>query len=338
MIFEKINTVPTADELLNKSFRRATRAMSGKTISGRKTAIEANESMMLTAANILTDNLKNTVRRFPTFENLQPFYYELADVMVGVDDMRKSLSRLDWASAKIHEIAREYVGKIRKSRDPPLVRKQCFGRLSSIIYSIDKDLLFLNEARNKLRKLPSVHDEPTIVVAGYPNIGKSSFVTKVTGATPEIAPYPFTTKGVSIGHFFVGNDRYQVLDTPGLLDRPMSDRNEIELQAITALKNLDAVVLFIIDATETCGYEIEDQKRMLEEVRSEFKLPVLVVANKADLPQFRELDFVDMKMSTATNEGVSEVTSTLIEMVKKEIEEKERIKAEKEEMIETDDQ
>ncbi|WP_319506257.1 NOG1 family protein [uncultured Methanolobus sp.] len=330
MIFEKINTVPTADELLNKSFRKATRAMSGKTISGRKTALEANESMMLTAANILTDNLKNIVRRFPTFENLPPFYYELADVIVGVDDMRKSLSRLDWASAKIHEIAREYVGKIRKSRDPLPVRKQCFGRVSSIMYSIEKDLLFLNEARNKLRKLPAVHDEPTIVVAGYPNIGKSSFVTKVTGATPEIAPYPFTTKGVSIGHFFVDNDRYQVLDTPGLLDRPMSDRNEIELQAITALKNLDAVVLFIIDATETCGYEVEDQKRMLEEVRSEFKLPVLVVANKADLPQFRELDFVDMKMSTATSEGVSEVTSTLIEMVKKEIEEKDN--------IETDDQ
>ncbi|WP_406671403.1 NOG1 family protein [Methanolobus sp. ZRKC4] len=336
MIFEKIHTVPTSDELVDKSFRRATRAMSGKKITGRKTALQANESMVLTAANILTDNLKNIVRRFPTFENLPPFYYELADVMVGVDDMRQSLSRLDWASAKIHEVARDHVGKMRKTRDPLPVRKQCFGRLSSIIGSIDKDLLFLNESRNKLRKLPSVHDEPTIVVAGYPNIGKSSYVTKVTGATPEIAPYPFTTKGVSIGHFFVGHDRYQVLDTPGLLDRPMSDRNEIELQAITALRNLDAVVLFIIDASETCGYEIEDQKRMLEEVRSEFKLPVLVVANKADLPQFRELDYVDMKMSTATNEGVSEVTSTLIEMVKKEIKEKERIKEEKK--IMTDDQ
>jgi nucleolar GTP-binding protein len=125
------------------------------------------------------------------------------------------------------------------------------------------------------------------------------------------------------------------MDTPGLLDRPMSERNEIELQAITALKNLDAVVLFIIDATETCGYEIEDQKRMLEEVRSEFKLPVLVVANKADLPQFRELDFVDMKMSTATDEGVSEVTSTLIDMVKIAIQEKEKTEGEK---ITMDDQ
>lgn len=324
MIFEKINTVPTSEELLNKAFRRATRAMSGKTITGRKTALEANESMVLTAANILTDNLKNIVRRFPTFENLPPFYYELADVMVGVDEMRKSLSRLDWASAKIHEVAREHVGKMRKSREPLIVRKQCFGRLSSIIDSVSKDLIFLNEARNKLRKLPSVHDEPTIIVAGYPNIGKSSFVTKVTGATPEIAPYPFTTKGVSIGHFFIDSERYQVMDTPGLLDRPMSQRNEIELQAITALKNLDAVVLFIIDASETCGYEIADQKSMLEEVKSEFRLPVLVAANKSDLPQFKELDFADMKMSTATGEGIEEIVSALVEMVQKNIIEKKK--------------
>ncbi len=330
MIFEKIHTVPTSEEMLNKAFRRASRAMSGKTITGRRTAIEANESMILTAANILTDNLKNIVRRFPTFENLPPFYYELADVMVGVDDLRRSLSKLEWASAKIHEIAREYVGKMRKSSDPLPLRKQCFGRISSIMYSIDKDLIFLNKARNKLRKLPSVSDEPTIVVAGYPNIGKSSFVTSITGATPEIAPYPFTTKGVSIGHFFVDNDRYQVLDTPGLLDRPMSERNEIELQAITALKNLDAVVLFIIDASETCGYRISDQKNMLDEVQREFRLPVLVVGNKSDLPQFTELDFVDMKMSTATGEGVSEVTLTLIDMVKRVIMEKQESKENKE--------
>ncbi|MEZ5335705.1 MAG: hypothetical protein R2741_10920 [Methanolobus sp.] len=38
---EKINTVPTSEELLDKAFRRASRAMSGKKITGRKTALEA---------------------------------------------------------------------------------------------------------------------------------------------------------------------------------------------------------------------------------------------------------------------------------------------------------
>ncbi|WP_292463650.1 NOG1 family protein [Methanolobus sp.] len=315
MIFEKIHTVPTADELVDKAFRRATRAMSGKTISGRETALKANESMTLTAANILTDNLSNAVRRFPSFDHVQPFYYELADILVGVDELRKALGRIDWASSKIHEVAREHVGKMRRAKDPIMIRKQAFGRMGSIMKSIDKELLLLNEARNKLRKLPAVHDEPTIVVAGYPNIGKSSFVTKATGATPEIAPYPFTTKGVSIGHFMIENERYQVMDTPGLLDRPMSERNAIELQAISALKHLKAVVLFIIDPTETCGYEIKDQENMLEEVRQQFPLPLLVVSNKSDLPQFRDLDFVDMKMSTMTGEGIQQVMDKLVTMI-----------------------
>ncbi|HJH32710.1 MAG TPA: NOG1 family protein [Methanosarcinaceae archaeon] len=315
MIFEKIHTVPTSDELIDKAFRRAARARAGKRTTGRVSAQKAEESMLLTSANVLSDNLANIVRRFPNFDDLPRFYYELTDILVGIDNLRMSLGSVDWASGMIHDISREYVGKMRKSRDAIGIRKEAFGRMASIIKSINKNLLMLNEARNTLRKLPSVHDEPTIVVAGYPNVGKSSFVSAVTGARPEIASYPFTTKGVSIGHFFRDNDRYQVLDTPGLLDRPMAERNHIELQAITALKYLDAVVLFILDASETCGYEISDQKRMLDEVKEQFDLPILVAANKSDLPEFKETDFIDMKMSTITGEGIDLMVNKLLDMI-----------------------
>jgi nucleolar GTP-binding protein len=272
--------------------------------------------MLLTSANILTDNLANISKKFPNFDELSGFYYELADILVGVDRLRTSLSRVAWTSEKIHDLTREYVGRMRGSPTPENLRKQCFGRIGSLMDSISKDLLLLNEARNILRKLPDVHEEPTIVVAGYPNTGKSSFVTAATKATPQVASYPFTTKGVSIGHFSRGVQRYQVIDTPGLLDRPMSERNVIELQAITALKHLDAVVLFLIDASENCGYTIEEQKNLLQEVRSQFDLPILVVSNKSDLPHFQDLDLTDMSMSTATGEGIEEVLTTLIEMIK----------------------
>jgi len=315
MIFEKIHTVPTSEELINKAFKRAARAMSGKTIESRESRFRANESMLLTAANIFTDNLANIVRRFPSFDQLPRFYYELADILVGIEKLKMSLASVDWASRKIHEVARSYVGKIRDSDVPEPVRKEAFGRLASIIKSINKDLLFLNEARNILRKLPDVQDEPTIVIAGYPNVGKSSFVSKVTGASPEIAPYPFTTKGVTIGHFIRDGVRYQVMDTPGLLDRPMSERNDIERQAITAIHYLDAVVMFMIDPSESCGYEIEDQKRLLAEIRENFKLPLLVVANKADRPEFRKMDEVEMNISTITGEGIDEVMDRLLEMI-----------------------
>ncbi|AKB35983.1 GTP-binding protein, gtp1/obg family [Methanosarcina siciliae C2J] len=315
MIFEKIHTVPTSEELTNKAFKRAARAMSGKTIEGRESRLRANESMLLTAANIFTDNLANIVRRFPSFEQLPRFYYELTDILVGVEKLKMSLASIDWASRKIHEVARSYVGKMREADTPEPIRKEAFGRLASIIKSINKDLLFLNEARNILRKLPDVRDEPTIVIAGYPNVGKSSFVSKITGASPEIAPYPFTTKGVTIGHFIRDGVRYQVMDTPGLLDRPMAERNDIERQAITAIHFLDAVVMFIIDPSESCGYEIEDQKRLLAEIRGNFDLPLLVVANKADRPEFRKMDEIELNISTITGEGIEEVVDRLLEMI-----------------------
>jgi nucleolar GTP-binding protein len=314
-IFEKIHTVPTSEELINKSFKRAARAMSGKTIEDRGSRYKANESMVLTAANIFTDNLANIVRRFPSFDQLPRFYYEITDILVGVEKLKMSLASVDWASKKSHEVARSYVGKIRDADLPEPVRKEAFGRIASIIKSINKDLLFLNEARNILRKLPDVQDEPTIVVAGYPNVGKSSFVSIITGASPKIASYPFTTKGVTIGHFTRDGVRYQVMDTPGLLDRPMSERNSIERQAITAIHFLDAVVMFMIDPSESCGYEIKDQKRLLEEIQENFKLPMLVVANKADRPEFRKIDEVEMNVSMITGEGVEDVVERLLVMI-----------------------
>jgi len=315
MIFEKIHTVPTSEELINKAFKRAARAMSGKTIDSRESRFRANESMVLTAANIFTDNLSNIVRRFPSFDQLPKFYFELTDILVGVEKLKMSLASIDWASRKIHEVARNYVGNVRNSDVPEPVRREAFGRLASIIKSINKDLLFLNEARNILRKLPDVKDEPTIVIAGYPNVGKSSFVAKVTGASPDIAPYPFTTKGVAIGHFTREGVRYQVMDTPGLLDRPMAERNDIERQAITAIQYLNAVVMFMIDPSESCGYEIEAQENLLAEIRENFRLPLLVVANKADRPEFRRFEEAEYSISTITGEGIDEVMNKLLEMI-----------------------
>jgi nucleolar GTP-binding protein len=44
-----------------------------------------------------------------------------------------------------------------------------------------------------------------------------------------------------------------VIDSPGILDHTLEERNTIEMQAITALAHLRACVLFFIDISETCG-------------------------------------------------------------------------------------
>ena len=106
--------------------------------------------------------------------------------------------------------------------------------------------------------LPSIDPNTrTILVCGYPNVGKSSFMNKVTRADVEVQPYAFTTKSIYVGHTDYKYLRWQVLDTPGILDRPLEERNTIEMQSITAMAHLRAVVLYIVDASEQC---VEDQR------------------------------------------------------------------------------
>ncbi len=213
MIFEKIGTVPTADELVDKAFSRSVRAGRGKMGGAYTDKRLIEESMVITAGNIFSDNLHNATKGWPSMDKIGPFYREIADILAGVDKIKMSLASVEWAADKSKEISRKYVGMIRKDPDPIKVRKQAFARMASIIHDVDKDLRFLNDTRNKLRNLPDIKDEPTIVVAGYPNVGKSSFVARVSSAKPEIARYPFTTKGVLIGHFIrqeeaIPGDRY----------------------------------------------------------------------------------------------------------------------------------
>ena len=292
---------------MNKSFRRASRA-------------KDNESMVQNAGNILSDNLSNLIRKFPSFENMPPFYREMADIIAGVDRIRISLSRLGWASRQIRQISKEYVAQIKRSRglDTTPARKSAFGRFSSVMRSIEKDLLFLNETRNLLRKMPTIDPAmPTILIAGYPNVGKSSFIVRITGARPEIASYPFTTRGIFVGHFQRGEQRYQVVDTPGLLDRPMEERNDIERQTVAALSHLQGVVVYILDPSEHCGYPLQSQLSLAEDLKNWIGLPMLIVANKADILRFGE-DRNVPEMSTETGQGVENVLERLVSLLESE--------------------
>ncbi|MFB6133192.1 MAG: NOG1 family protein [Halanaeroarchaeum sp.] len=279
MIFEGLPTTPTSSELTDQAFSRAARA--GRARRG----VEAQESMLQTASNVLSDNLENVVTAWPDFETVDPFYYELADALVDVDELRQHLSQVSWASRKTHDLGREYVGKLPHD-DVDLaikIRKQGFARMGSVLDQIEEDLAAISEARDALKTLPDVRpDEPTVVVAGYPNVGKTAIVNALTNARNETAAYPFTTRGVAIGHFERDHVRYQLVDTPGLLDRPAEERNEIESQAVSALAHVADAVVYVYDASERCGYELTDQHALHREIAADFDVPVLTVCNKAD--------------------------------------------------------
>ncbi len=280
-MFDKIPEVPAAEELVERALRRAVKAKRALRDKRGKERV-----LVTTAANIFADTFKNVVRGFPNFDEVHPFYRETLDVLIGVDAVRSALASLDWAAAKIRALSQEYSRKMRRAteREAVALRKEALGRIISVVERVERRLEVLKEARRLLRRLPIVSgDEVAAVVAGYANVGKSSFVARMSTAKPEVATYPFTTKNVSVGHIFNGNERYVVIDTPGLLDRPFSERNKIELQAISALKHLADVIVFILDPSETCGYSVERQLKLLREIRVEFKVPMLVILNKMDL-------------------------------------------------------
>ncbi|WOX55826.1 MULTISPECIES: NOG1 family protein [unclassified Methanoculleus] len=305
MEFETIPTVPTADEVLDRSLRRAAAKKKLKTNVDR-----ANEEFVRAAAKSIHDKLKSAVSSFPSFERLPPFYQEVADILVSLDRLKQSLGAVTWAADQVWTIGSGYTRSMRSAEDTDQKRRQAVARIASIVHQVEDDLAFLNEARNILRKLPHVTEgEFTVVVAGFPNVGKSSFIRSVSTADPEIAAYPFTTKGVIVGHRDIGKrDRIQFIDTPGVLERPADERNPIERQAVSAIINTADVVLFILDASEHCGYALDDQLRLRDEISRLVDVPVVTVVNKADI---RGLEGCPA-MSTLTGDGVAAVLDLLL--------------------------
>ncbi|OPX64894.1 MULTISPECIES: GTPase [unclassified Methanoregula] len=305
-------TVPTADEILDRSFRRAAKKMQEKENKER-----ANTEFVRAVGAAIHDRMVYIIRGFPEFEKLPPFYREMADILFGIDRIKQSLGAVGWAAKHTKMVGNQLVLQSRRAEDTQVIRKRAVARLASMVHQIDKDLHFLNEVRNTLRQLPHVEDAFTVVIAGYPNVGKSSFIRRVSSAEPEVASYPFTTKGIIVGHRNIGRGTIQFVDTPGILDRPAEERNAIEKQALSAMMNIASVVLFILDPSEHCGYPMEMQLRLLEDVKGMVRSPVIVVANKSDLTTADGYT----AMSTQSGDGIDVVLESILSQQPKRTEE-----------------
>ena len=283
----KIPTVLTSEELMEKAFHRASKIYKNGTNSldtRKKTAL----AKVTASGDIVVTALKGYVDRFPRLDKEDDFLPELVDIVIGIDRYKKALGAVNWCATKAEKLKNDTLKDIRRTKDPEVVeatRRSFYGRLNSYVDRISDDLLFLQGAKNKFRKLPAVDPAlPTIVVAGFPNVGKSNLVTVLSTAEPEIAPYPFTTKGVIVGHIQDDWRKYQIIDTPGLLDREFDQRNDIEKQAILALRYLTDVMLFVIDPSETCGFSTEVQEKLLSTVKNGFEgIPIIEAESKCDV-------------------------------------------------------
>lgn len=314
----RIPTVLSAEELTDKAFHRASKI----TVNGTN-ALDTKKKTTLAKITASGDIVKDTfvgyVNKFPRIEKDDDFFPELVDLVIGIDKYKKSLGAMNWAANKTEKIKTEALRNVRRSKDGSVIdsiRSSFYGRLSSIIRQVKNELEFLQECKNKFRALPAVDSNvATLVVAGFPNVGKSKLVSTLSSATPEIAPYPFTTKGIVIGHMDDDWRKYQIIDTPGLLDRSIDERNAIEKQAILALRYLTNVMIIAIDPSETCGYSMEKQLALLDSIKRGFEgVPIIVAESKSDI---MTTDSDNIHFSAETGENMDILRKTIVDELRK---------------------
>ena len=282
-------TVLTKEELLDKAYARAKKAADRVDDNDRVFRVRKQLNRMIqTASDILSTYLMDTVNQWPSLDQSPQFDVSMIDACVGCDDYRHHLSMLQWAANQISKIATQNTRKITRTAKIELMheaRREAYGRISSLIGRIGPSLKWLGDSREILKRLPSIDQlSPCIVVCGAPNVGKSAFISALSSGNMEVNHYPFTTKRIHLGHFTFRRLQYQMVDTPGLLDRPMDKRNDIEMQAISALENLGSLVLFLIDESENCGMTIVEQNNLLEEILELLaETTVMIISTKADI-------------------------------------------------------
>jgi nucleolar GTP-binding protein len=279
MAMQSVPKIEKYQFYIDKAIHNTDKYISGLRSSSKfkgKNKVEKIEKKRIeNLAKIMTNDLLAIEKAFPTFDNLSIFYQELIDIVIGYVILKKSLSSLRWLRTKINEIAKMTKKNVNKDS-----KKVFMGRVSSMYKKVSKDFKFLEEARKKMRNFPSIKTNiKTVCIAGYPNVGKTTLLTKLTTANPEINSYPFTTKSLMVG--YIGK-KIQLIDTPGTFKN--DKMNYIEKQAYLALKYLAEDIVFVFDLSESCGYSVKEQEELFKNINKKFNdKNILVYLSKKDL-------------------------------------------------------
>lgn len=147
----------------------------------------------------------------------------------------------------------------------------------------------LGEEKELHLKLKLIAD---VGIIGFPNSGKSTFISRVSNAKSKIAAYPFTTKNPILGVVKFEDGETKVLaDIPGIIEGAHQGRG----LGIEFLKHVERtrILIHMIDFAAVDGRDpVSDYQKINEEIRAYSELlgqkPQIIAANKMDVPEARE--------------------------------------------------
>jgi GTP-binding protein len=166
---------------------------------------------------------------------------------------------------------------------------------------------------------------------GYPNAGKSTFISRISRARPKIADYPFTTLVPNLGVVGYRDRRsFVVADIPGLIEGA-SEGQGLGHQFLRHVERCRVLVHLVdLSAGAEGRVPVKDFDTINEELKKYSPLladkPQIVVANKLDLPEAREAlpafeaamrqrGIRVLPMSGATGEGSQAVLDACAEVL-----------------------
>ena len=162
-----------------------------------------------------------------------------------------------------------------------------------------------------------------VALVGFPNAGKSTFISRISAAKPKIADYPFTTLEPHLGVVRFGGQEFVVADIPGLIEGASEGRG----LGHRFLRHVERarVLLVLVDLASLDGRPPAEQLSVLTAELGNYRpelleRPRLVVGSKADAVAETGAvaeagDWDGLAMSALTGEGLPQVLGRLVDLV-----------------------
>ena len=157
-----------------------------------------------------------------------------------------------------------------------------------------------------------------VALVGFPNAGKSTFISAISAARPKVADYPFTTLEPHLGVVRTDDGEMVVADIPGLIEGAAEGRG-LGHQFLRHVERARELCV-LVDLAATDGTPPAEQERVLLHELGAYRpelldRPRLVVGSKLDVAQTPEDERPARVMSAVTGEGTRTVVGELLTLV-----------------------